>query len=111
MTDTAEVLEVEEVHRGRGLRVAGGADDRLRRQMHQIGDTLQVDGKRATLQDATRERPGRREVPVTDEARRGRRHIDLGEDRVIGKTVGGRLRVREVDRHGLWRLRRRRRAS
>ena len=76
-----------------------------------IGDTLQVDGKRATLQDATRERPRRSEMPITDEAGRGRRHIDLGEDRVIGKTVGDGLRVREVDRHELWRLRRRRRAS
>ena len=43
--------------------------------MHQIGDTLQVDGNRATLQ----------EVPVTDET--GREHIDLGEDRVMGGFV------------------------
>ena len=61
------MLEVEEVQKRRGLRVAGGADDKLRRQMHQIGDTLQMDGKRATVQDAARERPGRREVPVTNE--------------------------------------------
>ena len=45
MANTAQVLEVEEHQRGRGLRIAGGADHRLRRQMHQIGDTLQVDGK------------------------------------------------------------------
>ena len=68
MANTAQVLEVEEVQRRRGLRVAGGADHRLRRQMHQIGDTLQVDGKRAALQDAARERPRRGEVPITDEA-------------------------------------------
>ena len=79
--------------------------------MHQIGGTLQVDGKRATLQDATRERPRRSEATITDEARRGREHIDLGEDRVIGETVGDGLRVRENDRHGLRRLKRRRRAS
>ena len=72
MVNAAQVLEVDEVQRGRGLRVAGGADHRLRRQMHQIGDALQVDGNGATLQDATRERPRRGEVPVTDEAGRGR---------------------------------------
>ena len=65
--------EVEEVQRRRGLRVAGGANHRLRRQMHQIGDTLQVGGKRETLQDATRERPRRSEVPVTDETRMGKK--------------------------------------
>ena len=43
-------------------------------------------------------------MPATDEAGRGREHIDLGEDRVIGETVGDGLRVREVDRHGLRRL-------
>ena len=85
------------------MRIAGGADDRVRREM-QIGDTLQVDGKRITLQDATRERPRRSEVPITDEARRGWEYIDVGEDRVIGETVGDGLRVREVDRHGLQRL-------
>ena len=111
VANTAQVLEVDEVQGRRGVRIAGGADDRLRRQMHQIGDTLQVDGKRATLQDATRERPRRSEVPITDEARRGWEHIDLGEDRVIGETVGDGLRVREVDRHGLRRLRRRRGTS
>ena len=55
--------------------------------MHQIGDTLQMDGKRAALQDAARERPRRGEVPITDEKGRGTEDIDLGEDRVIGKTV------------------------
>ena len=50
VVNTALALEVR---RGSGLRVAGGADHRLRRQMHQIGDTLQVDGNGATLQDAT----------------------------------------------------------
>ena len=74
---------VEEVQKGRGLRVAGGADHRLRRQMHQIGDTLHV-GSGATLQDATRERPRRGEVPVTDEEGRDKEHIDLGEDKVVG---------------------------
>ena len=54
MANTAHVLEVEEVQRRKGLEIAGGADHRLRRQMHQIGDTLQVDGNGATLQDATR---------------------------------------------------------
>ena len=98
---TVQVLEVEEVQGRRGLRIAGGADDRVRREM-QIGDTLQVDGKRTTLQDATRERPRRIQVP--DEARRGWEHIDVGEDRVIGETVGDGLCVREVDHHGLQRL-------
>ena len=55
--------------------------------MRQIGDTLQVDGNGATLQDATRERPRRGEVPVTDETGRDKEHIDLGEDRVIGEAV------------------------
>ena len=57
IANTTQVLEVEEVQGRRGLRIVGGANDRLRRQMHQIGDTLQVDGKRATLQDAMRESP------------------------------------------------------
>ena len=111
VANTAQVLEVEEVQRGWGLRVAGGADHRLRRQMHQIGDKLQVDGNGATWQDATRERPGRSEVPVTDEARRDREQIDLGDDRVVGEAIGDGFRVREVDRHGLRKERRRRRAS
>ena len=57
-------------------------------------------GGGATLQDATRERPRRGEVPVTDEAGKGREQIDLGEDRVVGEAVRVGLRVREVDRHG-----------
>ena len=61
VANTAQVLEVEEVQRGRGLRVAGGADHRLRRQMHQIDYTLQVDGKRATFARCN-ERRGPEEV-------------------------------------------------
>ena len=79
--------------------------------MHQIGDALHVDGNGATLQDATREMPRRGEVSATDETGRGREHIDLGEDRVVGEAVRVGLRVREVDRHGLRRQKRRRRAS
>ena len=66
LTNTVQVLEVEEVQRGRGLRVVGGADDRLRRQMHQIGDTLQVDGKRATLQDAEAEKAAKSELTESE---------------------------------------------
>ena len=97
--------EVEEVQRRRGLRVAGSANHRLRRQMHQIGDTLQVDGKRATLQDATRERPRRSEVPVTDETRRDRK-ISTSERTGSSERLGDGLRVHEVDRlrrEGRWR--------
>ena len=82
----------------------GGADHRLRRQMHQIGDALQVDGNGATLQAR------RGEVSATDEAGRGREHIDLEEDRVVGEAVRDGLCVREVDRYGR-RERRRRRTS
>ena len=85
MVNTAQVLEVEEVQGRRGLRIAGGADDRLRRQMHQIGDTLQVDGKRATLQDATRER-GPEEVKCPSQTKHeGAGNTSTGEDRVIGE--------------------------
>ena len=76
LTNTAQVLEVEEVQRGRGLRVAGGADDRLRRQMHQIGDTLQVDGKRATLQDAEAEKAAKSELTETSTAAGLRHHLE-----------------------------------
>ena len=42
----------------------------------------------------------RGEVSATDEAGRSRKHIDLGEDKVVGEAVRDGLRVREVDRHG-----------
>ena len=47
--NAAQVLEVEEVQRGRGLRVADGTHHGL-------------------LQDAVTETPRRDEVPITDEA-------------------------------------------
>ena len=55
MVNAAQVLEVEEVQRGRGLRVAGGADHLLRRVDH-ISGALEVDGDGAALQNAMRER-------------------------------------------------------
>ena len=50
--------------------------------MDQVGHTLlQVYGQRAALQDAARERPRRGEVPITDEAGRGRRKRDVVRQR------------------------------
>ena len=82
VANTAQVLEVEEVQRRIGLRVAGGADHRLGRQMHQIGDTLQVGGKRATLQDATRERQslGTKAVEWERQATQDHRNLCCGDE-------------------------------
>ena len=74
--NAAQVLEMEEVQRGRGLRVAGGADHGLGGLEDQVGHALLVDGDRAAMQDAARERPSRGEVPITDEAGRSRRKRD-----------------------------------
>ena len=57
-----------------------------------MGDTLQVDGNGTTLQDATRERPRRGEVPITDETGTFSEQIDLGEDKVIGEALRDVLR-------------------
>ena len=103
MTNTTEVLKVEEVHGGgRNVR---GADHRLRKQVHQAGDALQVDGNGTALQDAAREGPRGGEVPVTDEAGRDGEQVDIRErHRVVRETVRTVLRVRQVDRYGLRRL-------
>ena len=70
--------------------------------MDQVGHSLHVDGERATLQDAARERPRRGEVPITDEAGWGRRERDVVRERsgilrhAVRKTVG----ISEVDLDG-----------
>ena len=98
--NAAQVLEMEEVQRGRGLRVAGGAD--LGGLEDQVGHALLVDGERAALQDAARERPRRSEVPITDEAGRSRKKRDdvRGRSEILRHVVRKTVRISEVDLDG-----------
>ena len=70
--------------------------------MDQVGHTLQVHGRRAALQDAARERPRRGEVPITDEAGRGRRKRDVVRERseILRHVVRKTVRISEVDLDG-----------
>ena len=94
--------ESGESPRGGRLCIAGGADHRLGRLMHQIGDPLEMNWDVAALQNSKESGPEASKNLSTEEARKIGGQDDVRERlSIVSKTVRVGLHVRQVDGHHL----------
>ena len=90
-------VESEESPQRREIVRCRGADHRLGRLVHQVGDALEVNRNVTALQERTREWPRNVEMSTTNDTRRNGEQVNIRER----QTVRIVLHLRQIDRPSL----------